>query len=170
MSVVYKVYTYLKKIKNNEVAFTSLINKGLKGVTANELLIVRDSLKSIVNKYYFLMWEANKIFSISDEDIKDYFICALGIYHYVKAVNQKDIFAAIEEDKKMFVPEFDIEEMQKAITSLNNETIKLSEKDNDILIKRLAYNYAYPEWVVKMTFKHFSIKNAYKYMISQIDD
>ena len=166
MSVIYKVYTYLQKIKNNEVSFTSLINKGLKGVTANELLILRDSLKSIVNKYFFLMWEANKIYSINDEHIKDYFICALGIYHYVKTVDQKDIFAAIEEDKKMFAPEFDIEEMQKAISSLNNETIKLSERDNDILIKRLAYNYAYPEWVVKMVFKHFSIKNAYKAVAS----
>ena len=166
MSLVYKVFTYLKKIKTKEISFTTLINKGLKNVTANELTLIRDSLKSIVNKYYFLMLEGNKIYPTQDDDIRDYLICALGIHHYVKSISKEELFSSIEEDKKMFAPEFDIEEIQNAITSLNGETIKISEKDNDILIKRLAFNYAYPEWVVKMVFKHFSIKNAYKAIAS----
>ena len=87
MSVLLKVYEYIEKIKNGEISFQQLINKGLKEINEADSYLIKDSIKSIVNRYYFLMWEQNKIIKIEDEKIKDYFICALGQYHYVKVID-----------------------------------------------------------------------------------
>ena len=36
------------------------------------------------------------------------------------------------------------------------------KKKNEIMVKRLAISYSYPEWIVKMMIKHFGIKHTYK--------
>ena len=53
MSVLKEVYNYLRKIKSEEISFQLLLNKGLKDIKQNEAFIIKDSLKSIVNKYFF---------------------------------------------------------------------------------------------------------------------
>mgnify|MGYP002576633034 CR=1 FL=1 len=165
MSVLLKVFNYLKQIKNGEVSFQHLINKGLKNVKEDEAYVIKDSLKSIVNHYYFLAWEQNKIYQIEDSEIKDYFICALGQYHYVKDINDEKLLEAFNEDAESF-NNLSPSEMIEKIRELGGSQYPLSKKENEIIVKRLAINYAYPEWIVKLIGKQFGIKHAYKSIAS----
>lgn len=165
MSVLYVVYDYLQQIKRGEISFQLLINKGLKEYSEEEAFIIKDSLKSIVNRYYFLMWEQNKIYPLDDEEVKDYFICALGQYHYVKDVNDEKLLSFFLEDTEK-LPKIQSSEMINAIKTLGGSQLPISQKENDIIVKRLSINYAYPEWVVKLISKQFGIKHAYKAIAS----
>lgn len=165
MSVLLKVYEYIEKIKNGEISFQQLINKGLKEINEADSYLIKDSIKSIVNRYYFLMWEQNKIIKIEDEKIKDYFICALGQYHYVKEIDDEKLLGFFNEDKEE-LEGINPEEMIKAITNLGGSQYPISQKENEIIVKRLAINYAYPEWVIKMMTKQFGIKHTYKAVAS----
>jgi len=162
MSTLKKVYDYLQKIKNGTTTFQLLMNKGLKDFSEKELFLIKDSLKSIINKYHFLLWEQSKIIQIDNEELKDYFICALGQYHYVKDINESDILEAFKEDISNFKTNLTINELYNAIRGLCGSIYKMSEKDNSIIVKRLAINYAYPEWVIKLMSKHFGIKHTYR--------
>lgn len=162
MSTLYKVYSYLKQMKNREISFQNLINKKIKEVSEQETYLIRDSLKSIVNRYYFLSWEQNRILPLENQDIKDYFICALGTYHYVKNVDIDSLVNSFKQDNVHFNETLPIDEFKKALEGLNGSTLLLSEKENEIMVKRLAISYSYPEWIVKMMIKHFGIKHTYK--------
>lgn len=166
MSVLYKVFTYVTQIKNKEVSFQNLINKGFKDCSEEESFIIRDSLKSIVNRYYFLLWEQNKIFPVEDKPLRDYFACALGQYHYVKDVTEERLLESFQEDADEFGTEFSAEKMIASVRKLGGNLLPISEKENEIIVKRLSINYSYPEWVVKMMGKHFGIKHSYKAIAS----
>lgn len=166
MSTLKKVYDYLQKIKNGTTTFQLLLNKGLKGISEKEMFLIKDSLKSIINRYHFLSWEQSKIINIDNEDLKDYFICALGQYHYVKDVKDKDLLEAFKEDVPTFDTELTIADLYNAILGLCGSIYKISDKEYSIIIKRLAINYAYPEWAVKLMSKHFGIKHTYRAIAS----
>lgn len=166
MSVLKEVYNYLRKIKSEEISFQLLLNKGLKDIKQNEAFIIKDSLKSIVNKYFFLSWELDKIFKYDNNEIKDYLICALGQYHYVKEVNDEKLLGYLKEDMPLLDENFPIDEFYSKVKTLKNEPMKLSDKEEEIIYKKLAINYSYPEWVCKMMFKHFGVKKTYKTIAS----
>ena len=129
MSTLYKVYSYLKQMKNREISFQNLINKKIKEVSEQETYLIRDSLKSIVNRYYFLSWEQNRILPLENQDIKDYFICALGTYHYVKNVDIDSLVNSFKQDNVHFNETLPIDEFKKALEGLNGSTLLLSEKE-----------------------------------------
>lgn len=166
MSILKVIYSYLEEIKNGERSFQRLINKGLKEFSQEESFIIKDSLKSIVNRYYFLSWELNKIFPVEDLLLKDYLICALGQYHYVNNITEEQILSFLNEDLNDFDQKISSDEFYQKMIGLGGSIYPISEKENSILVKRLAINYAYPEWVCKMISKHFGFKKAYKAIAS----
>lgn len=166
MSILKVIHSYLEEIKNGERSFQRLINKGLKEFSQEESFIIKDSLKSIVNRYYFLSWELNKIYPVEDELLKDYLICALGQYHYVNNITEEQILSFLNEDLNEFEQKISSDEFYQKMISLNGNVFPISEKEHSILVKRLAINYAYPEWVCKMISKHFGFKKAYKAIAS----
>lgn len=166
MSVLMKVYQYLVQIKEGEVTFQNLINKGFKDFSQEESFLIRDSLKSIVNRYYFLLWEQSKLIPLEKNELKDYFVCALGQYHYVREIDEERLLAYFNEDLSFLNPDVSPADLYQAIVKLGGSPLPISERENEILTKRLSVNYAYPEWVVKMMGKHFGIKHAYKAIAS----
>ena len=109
------------------------MNKGLKGISEKEMFLIKDSLKSIINRYHFLSWEQSKIINIDNEDLKDYFICALGQYHYVKDVKDKDLLEAFKEDVPTFDTELTIADLYNAILGLCGSIYKISDKEYSII-------------------------------------
>lgn len=166
MSNLYNVYCELEKIKNNEVSFQNLINKGFKDLSEKDSFFIRDSLKSIVNRYHFLAWEVKCLSEIQEEDIKDYLICALGQLHYVKDVTCESLLNAFQEDEEKFDHRYQPSTLYEVIKSVENGPLTISNKDNELINRRLSINYAYPEWIVKMMNKHFGIKHIYKSIAS----
>lgn len=166
MSVLMKVYQCLIQIKEGEITFQNLINKGFKDLSQEESFLIRDSLKSIVNRYYFLLWEQSKLIPLEKPELKDYFVCALGQYHYVREVDEERLFSYFNEDLPLLDATASVSNFQQAIKKLGGSPLTISERENEILTKRLSVNYAYPEWVVKMMSKHFGIKHTYKAIAS----
>ena len=166
MSVLKEVYEHLSKIKNGEVSFQYLLNKGFKNVDSKVAFLVKDTLKSTVNRYYFLSWELDKIFKLENENARDYLICALGQFHYVKEISDEQLLEFLKEDLPTIDEKISVSEFFQAIKTLNNTTLSLSEKDNENIIRKLSLNYSYPEWVCKMISKHFGVKKIYKSIAS----
>ena len=63
MGAFITTYSFLKKIMNKEESFTSILNKNLtvNKLSSSEVQIIRDSLKSTVNKYYFIKFDVISI-------------------------------------------------------------------------------------------------------------
>lgn len=91
MAILEEIYKSLKQIKNGEISFQTLINRGFDKLPKEESYLIKDSVKSIINRYYFLLWEQNKIFPVENEVTRDYLVCALGQYHYVKEITNEMI-------------------------------------------------------------------------------
>ena len=91
MSILKDVYNYIEEIKTKKRSFQRLMNKGITGYDEKVTRIIKDSLKSIVNRYYFLEWELSKLIKVNDEHTKDYLICALGQYHFVNEISNEMI-------------------------------------------------------------------------------
>lgn len=166
MSVLKEIFNYLTEIKEGKISFQNLLNKGFKDLSTKDAFLIRDSLKSIVNRYYFLSWELDKIFKVDDERTKDYLICALGQYHYVKEISDEQLLSYLNEDMSSVNDKVSVSEFYEAVVALGGSPLQISEKEYGIINKRLAINYSYPEWVVKMMGKHFGVKKVYKSIAS----
>lgn len=166
MSVLKEIYDYLRKIKNNEVSFQYLLNKGFKDLDDKVSFIIKDSLKSIVNKYYFLCWELDRIYKCENSGAKDFLVCALGQYHFVKEVSNEMLLGYLKEDLSQIDDKISVSEFYDSMLKLDNKVLTLTEKENEIVIKKMAVSYSYPERVCKMMCKHFGVKRIFKSVAS----
>lgn len=166
MSILKNVYNYIEEIKDKKRTFQRLMNKGITGYDEKETRIIKDSLKSIVNRFYFLEWELNKLIQIKDEKTKDYLICALGQYHFVNEISNEMLLSFLKEDLNSFDETISPDLIYNKIVSLNGKTLTINEFENKIIYKRLAITYSYPEWICKMLCKHYGYKKAYKAVAS----
>lgn len=166
MSILNEIFNYLEEIKNGQCSFQKVMNKGLKKYSKEDAFLIKDTLKSVVNRYYFLLWELNKIFPVKNELTQDYLVCALSQYHYVNLVTDDQLERYLKEDLPLIDETISISELVTKIRDLGGVQLKISDRENEILVKRLAINYSYPEWVCKMISKHFGFKKAYKTIAS----
>lgn len=166
MSILNEIFNYLEEIKNGQCSFQKVMNKGLKKYSKEDAFLIKDTLKSVVNRYYFLLWELNKIFPVKNELTQDYLVCALSQYHYVNLVTDEQLERYLKEDLPLIDETISVSELVNRIRDLGGVQLKISDRENEILVKRLAINYSYPEWVCKMISKHFGFKKAYKTIAS----
>ncbi len=166
MSKIYQAYQYLEQIKSREINFLNFINKGLSESDSFSRAFFRDTLKALVNRYYFLEYEVNNVFKELDENQKDYFIAVLGVYHYFKDFHDDDICKALSEDKELFTPEIDVEKRFSELLSLNHAFYPISEEDSKHFAKYVSLHFSYPLWIVKMLTKHHGHKTTYKALSS----
>ena len=102
MGAFITTYSFLKKIINKEDSFTSILNKNLTSnkISSSEVQIIRDSLKSTVNKYYFLRFEVNSVLKELDLKIEEaeynLLILAFAMFQYIKTLNKHDVLNYIK--------------------------------------------------------------------------
>lgn len=159
MSLIYKLYKYLNKIKTKELTISKII-KDESGNKDAEML--KKSLKYLANRYYRLSWEANNSINDVQEEIKEYFICTLAISYSNKELDESYFKEAFNQDETEF-ESFNKELLLNALLNLKSNPLKYEGKD---VIKKLSINYSYPEWVIKMMVKHFGVSHIYKDVVS----
>ena len=166
MAILEEIYKSLKQIKNGEISFQTLINRGFDKLPKEESYLIKDSVKSIINRYYFLLWEQNKIFPVENEVTRDYLVCALGQYHYVKEITNEMILDELNGIAPSLEEKISIGEFYQAMVNLDGKALPIPDREYAILNKRLSLLYAYPEWICKMMTKHFGVKKTYKSIAS----
>ena len=166
MAILEEIYKSLKQIKNGEISFQTLINRGFDKLPKEESYLIKDSVKSIINRYYFLLWEQNKIFPVENEVTRDYLVCALGQYHYVKEITNEMILDELNGIASSLEEKISIGEFYQAMVNLDGKALPIPDREYAILNKRLSLLYAYPEWICKMMTKHFGVKKTYKSIAS----
>ena len=172
MVILQKTNFYLNKIINNEESFTVILNRSLVNVkmSSNEVQFIKDALKAVVNKYYFVRYEVitalkEKEMTFNENEINVAVLCT-SIFQYVKNVSKDEVLDALHNEFDCFNFEHSYEEVENIIRNIPDKPLELSEKINSIIVKKLALTYSYPEWVIKMMFKHFGVKDTYKSVAS----
>lgn len=171
MSVLNKSYKYLNQILSKEESFTNILNHGIgnDNLLPNDEKIVKDTIKSAVNKYYFLKYEVNYAtseFELSEGD-KNVLVVALSMYHYVKNIDKNYLISCFNSDYEWFVNEvenFTLEEdfFIDFLRHVGREPIALKDDDKKAMSKKLSLQFSYPEWIIQMHFKHFGFKDTFK--------
>lgn len=170
MAILEQAYTYFTKIMNKEESFVTVMNRSLPELKASnaysseEVTMIRDMLKSTVNKYYFLRYEVRK--GIVDMELEpeetNVLILGLALIHYVKDVNLDMVMEFFKEDYNYLPLKISLDQIRDLYTSIGDHPMELPEKVDSVLSKKISMKYSYPEWMVKMLFKHFGVKNTYR--------
>ena len=156
----------LDSLKNNEVKFSYLINKkiGPEEVDSMYIVSIKDTLKAVVNRYYFLAWEIKHYLKgvVLEEKVLDYLVLSLAFLRYARNVDfvkiESELLDALR-DSNCNIEENLIVTMLK---ELKGKVTSLPEVFNENFSKKISLNYSYPEWLVSMIRKHFGTRNAYK--------
>ena len=166
MNILDYIYSALVSLRNKEYSFSFLINKK---VSPNEIdskliLPVKDTLKALVNRYYFLAWEIKHYLKgvELDEMELDYLIISLSFLRYARNGDFVLIESQLIDKLKKNNSNLNLELVVKMLKELQQNTTSLPEVFNDNFSKKVSLNYSYPEWLVSMMRKHFGTKNTYK--------
>lgn len=166
MNILSKTYAYLQKIMNKEESFIDVLNRSIPSGELNqdEAKLIRDGLKSAVNRYYYLRYElrrgARDLHFESDET--SLLVLGLAFIQYVKNVTIEDVLKWLEEDYDSLPLRASLEQIREIYTSIGDHPLELPQKLDDHIRKKICLRYSYPEWVVKMMLKQFGVKNTYK--------
>ncbi len=173
MSILQKAYDYLKKISSKQESFTTVINRSLlnDNLSENEIKSLSDTLKSTVNKYYFLQYEVKSLEKEIKKEEMDILIIALSMYQFGKNITLEYLISCFNADFQYFAEQIegfslDLETFEDVIQKIGKEPLNVPEKYNKIPVKKIAIKFSYPEWVVKMHLKHYGFKDAFKSIAS----
>lgn len=174
MSSLRKAYDYLKKISSKQESFTTVINRSLlnDNLSGNDSKLVSDTLKSVVNKYYYLQFEVKSVLEkeLKNEEL-DILVIALSMYQFGKNISIEYLISCFNVDNEYFANEIegytlDVETLQNVIQKVGRAPLKVPEKFEKIPVKKIAIKFSYPEWIVKMHLKHYGFKDAFKSIAS----
>lgn len=166
MSILDYAYQLLCKLKNKEMTFSFVINKkiGANEIDAPLVMPLKDAMKAVVNRYYFLAWEVKhylKGIALSESEL-DVLVLALALTRYSRNLDA----GRIESELTAFLSEsgsaLDTETVLKMIGELKEKTTTLPDAFNENISKKSSLNYAYPEWLVSMMRKHYGTRFTYK--------
>ncbi len=166
MSILDYAYQLLCKLKNKEMTFSFVINKkiGANEIDAPLVMPLKDAMKAVVNRYYFLAWEVKhylKGIALSESEL-DVLVLALALTRYSRNLDA----GRIESELTAFLSEsgsaLDTETVLKMIGELKEKTTTLPDAFNENFSKKSSLNYAYPEWLVSMMRKHYGTRFTYK--------
>ena len=172
MAILKNTHYYLSRIINSEEKFTTILNRSLLNakLSSQEVNLIRDSLKAIVNKYYFVRYEIKQALKQLDLQINDndfnILIILVSMIQYVKSLSREDVINHLYQELDELETELSFDVIKSILDNISDKPIEIPEKVNQTLYKKVALQYSYPEWVVKMLFKHFGVKDIYKSIIS----
>ena len=166
MNILDYTYESLVGLKEKKYTFSYLINKkiGSAEIDSNLVIPVKDTLKAVVNRYYFLAWEVKHYLKgiVLDEQNIDYLVVSLALLRYARNIEFVKIESELLEVLKRIESPLDQEQIVTMLKELKDKTTVLPEVFNDNFSKKISLNYSYPEWLVSMMRKHFGTKNTYK--------
>ena len=136
----------LDSLKNNEVKFSYLINKkiGPEEVDSMYIVSIKDTLKAVVNRYYFLAWEIKHYLKgvVLEEKVLDYLVLSLAFLRYARNVD----FVKIESEllDALRNSNCNIEEnlIVTMLKELKGKVTSLPEVFNENFSKKISFNYS----------------------------
>ena len=170
MNLLEYSYTLLESLKNKEIKFSSLINKKISSAEVDSCYVepLKDTMKAVVNRYYFLAWEIKHYLKgvALEEKVLDYLVLSLAFSRYARNVEFTKIESELIDviNKNSF--SLDSKEVCHMLASLKETITSLPEVFNENFSKKISLNYSYPEWLVTMIRKHFGTRNAFKSIAS----
>ena len=170
MNLLEYSYTLLESLKKREVKFSTLINKKICSQEIDSCYVdpLKDTLKAVVNRYYFLAWEIKHYLKgiALEEIVVDYLVLALAFSRYARNIDSLKIEGELVDILKKNDIELDLLEITNMLTNLKKNITSLPEVFNENFSKKISLNYSYPEWLVTMIRKHFGTRHAFKSIAS----
>jgi 16S rRNA (cytosine967-C5)-methyltransferase len=157
-------YELFSEIKEKKISFSYGINKKINslGLTPIDVVIVKDCLKSVVNRYYFLKSEVSGLIEDKESKEADVLVIALGLARYARNIHVKDVIGWLKESKEANNYSFDVAKVEELLNKIAKNPTPVPEKYEKNFVKKIALLYSYPEWIVGMMKKHFGTKNTFK--------
>lgn len=170
MDVLDYCYELLTKLKNKEISFGFIINKKINFLDIDSNLIdpVKDALKAVVNRYFFLSWEIKhylKGISLTEQEV-DYLIISLAFLRYARNIKSEDFLAMIQSKLDQINSNLDRNLINQMLNELKLKATTIPKSFSDNFTRKVSLNYSYPEWLIAMMRKHFGTKNTYKSVFS----
>lgn len=172
MAILKNTHFYLTRIISKEEKFTTILNRSLLNakLSSEEVNYIRDSLKAIVNKYYFVRFEIKQVLKELELEIEDndynVLIILVSMIQYVKNLSRENVINALYQEISTLDIKLTFDEIKNILDKISDKPIEIPEKIAQSLYRKVALQYSYPEWIVKMFFKHFGIKDSYKSIVS----
>lgn len=166
MSILDYSYQLLSKLKNKEMTFSYVINKkiGPDEIDSPLVMPLKDAMKAVVNRYYFLAWEVKhylKGIALSEYEL-DILVLALALTRYSRNLEEGRIESELTETLSRNGSALETETVLKMIGELKEKATTLPDVFNENFSKKISLNYAYPEWLVSMMRKHYGTRFTYK--------
>lgn len=168
MNLIDYAYTLLKGIKEKKYSFANAVNKKINemSLSTSEISIIKDALKGVINRYYFLKFEIVSNLKVEDINQIDYLITSLSFARYARNFTITDTIRMMKENYVENSLSFDMDECEKLFTRIGNNPTSIDKMFENVFVKKTSLIYSYPEWLVGMMRKHYGSKNAYKTIAS----
>ena len=168
MSILEKSYAYLKMIMDKEESFVVVMNRLIPNsdLSPSETLLVRDVLKSTVNKYYYLRFEIRKgAQRLNLElEVEETNVLVLGIafIQYVKNMTYEGTLELFKEDHDVLPLKISLEQINALYGTIGEKPMELPPNVEARIAKKIALKYSYPEWIIRSMFKQYDVKSTYR--------
>ena len=164
MTVIDQAYQLLLDVKEKKYSFSYALNKkiGTLNMDSMDMVIVKDTLKSVINRYYFLKYEISSLVENQDSKEADVLVVSLAMARYARNVVVKDVIDFLSKSNEENNYAFDISKVEELFNSIAKNPTAIPEKYEKNFVKKVALLYSYPEWIVGMMKKHFGTKNTFK--------
>ncbi len=166
MAILEQAYGYLSRIMSKEETFVTIMNRSIPnaGLSSEDTTLLRDVLKSAVNKYYFLRFEVRKGAQEIELESEETNVLILGLafIHYVKNVDFDLVMKFFEEEYGSLPLRISLDQIKQIYSTIGDHPMDLPSRVEEVISKKVSLKYSYPEWIVKMMFKHFGVKNTFR--------
>jgi len=164
MNIIDSTYELLKEIKEKKYTFSYAINKKVNSLnhSDSDKIIIKDTLKGVVNRYYFLKHEVSGLIEEKNTKDEDILIISLALARYARNIIVDDVINFLSASNEENNYAFDIEKVRELFEKIAKAQTTIPEKYENNFVKKVSLLYSYPEWIVGMMKKHFGTKNAFK--------
>lgn len=164
MTILDNVHQLFSEVKEKNYSFSYAVNKKVStlGLSETDLVIAKDTLKSVINRYYFLRSEISDLVENIESKEADVLVLALAMARYARNVVVSDVVGFVKTSKEENGYGFDIEKVETKFNEIAKNPTPIPEKYENNFVKKVSLLFSYPEWIVGMMKKHFGSKNTFK--------
>ena len=164
MTILENVHQIFSEVKEKQYSFSYAVNKKVSslGLSETDLVIAKDTLKSVINRYYFLRSEITDLIDDIESKEADVLVLALAMARYARNVVVNDVINFLRLTKEENNYSFDIDKIEAKFNEIAKNPTPIPEKYENNFVKKVSLLFSYPEWIVGMMKKHFGSKNTFK--------
>lgn len=164
MTILENVHQIFSEVKEKQYSFSYAVNKKVSslGLSETDLVIAKDTLKSVINRYYFLRSEITDLIDDIESKEADVLVLALAMARYARNVAVNDVINFLRLTKEGNNYSFDIDKIEAKFNEIAKNPTPIPEKYENNFVKKVSLLFSYPEWIVGMMKKHFGSKNTFK--------